>query len=464
MLKKFLLFVALCSSLFGCSLSEWKQEKTNARNMEKLLDLDVHKETLDNGLTIILVKNETIPTFSYYTLYRVGSKNERPGITGASHFLEHLMFKGAKKYGPGEFDYLIESNGGNNNAYTSHDLTVYYENLPLAALETIADLEADRMMNLLLEEGPFIKEKEVVLEERKMRYENSPEGQLFLAITSSIFKKTPYEESVIGSIKDIKNVTRDEIKAYFEKYYAPNNAVIVISGDININSTMRILRNKYAHLPPSPKLDKLTDDFINTEYKVKKTQGQEFHLHGQAPYPLFAFAYKSVRINDQNAIATDLLASILGDGSSSYFQQNLVENQAPTLSSLNVFNYTLAHAGVFAVMGQFLPKTSIKQFQKTFTQQTQRVCEKALTQRALDKAKNNYLVSFFRNLEKNSGIAQTLGLNEVFKGDYMFYKKDVASVNDTTLADVKRVCRQVFSQRPLYFTVWNQNSKSKGQK
>src|SRR5690606_26981284 len=222
---KFLLLVSM-TLLFSCS---------SLKTQETLgdINLDVKEVKLDNGLTALIIPDHKLPIFSLYLFYKVGGKNEVPGITGASHFLEHMMFKGAKKFGKNSIDFIIEGSGGSTNAYTTTDQTVYYENLPTSQLEQMLEIEADRMENLLLDENDFEKERAVVLEERRMRYENSPRGQLYLGLMSHLFEGTPYGRSVIGDIADLKTMTREQIYQYFKKFYAPNNVVVVIAGDVN---------------------------------------------------------------------------------------------------------------------------------------------------------------------------------------------------------------------------------------
>jgi len=211
---KFVLIPLILISLIGCSSKSEKPKK--AQSLSESINLDVHEIKLDNGMTALVYPNHRLPIFSVYLYYKVGGKNERPGITGASHFLEHMMFKGAKKYGQGKIDFMIEGSGGSTNAYTTNDQTVYYENLPTTELESILDIEADRLENLLLDKEAFEKERAVVLEERKMRYENSPRGQLYLGLMKNLYKGTPYGSSVIGEIPDLKSVTREQIHEYLK--------------------------------------------------------------------------------------------------------------------------------------------------------------------------------------------------------------------------------------------------------
>ena len=242
---KFVLIPLILISLIGCSSKSEKPKK--AQSLSESINLDVHEIKLDNGMTALVYPNHRLPIFSVYLYYKVGGKNERPGITGASHFLEHMMFKGAKKYGQGKIDFMIEGSGGSTNAYTTNDQTVYYENLPTTELESILDIEADRLENLLLDKEAFEKERAVVLEERKMRYENSPRGQLYLGLMKNLYKGTPYGSSVIGEIPDLKSVTREQIHEYFKKFYAPNNLTLVLVGDVDKKKAEEIIREKFIY-------------------------------------------------------------------------------------------------------------------------------------------------------------------------------------------------------------------------
>ena len=238
--------------------------------------LNVHKYVLDNGLKLLVYENHKLPIFSFHTFYDVGGRHESEGTTGATHFLEHMMFKGAKKYGPGIFDTLIESNGGSNNAYTTFDSTVYYENLPTktkdgeSLVEKMIDVEADRMENLLLEQQSFESERNVVLEERKMRYENSPSGKLWMALMKNIFEATPYGGSVIGSKEDLVSLKRDQVMDFFNKFYTPDNAVIVVAGDVDPSNVYDQVKEKYGQMKSSSAEIKQYKDKRNNEAIYQK--------------------------------------------------------------------------------------------------------------------------------------------------------------------------------------------------
>ncbi|MEK6626114.1 MAG: pitrilysin family protein, partial [Bdellovibrionota bacterium] len=246
----------LAFTLWGCSHQtnppafDAERASQLVQNGHELPKLAVHKKILKNGLVVLVHENHLLPIMSYHTFYDVGGRYESrsDGTTGATHFLEHMMFKGAKKYGPGLFDSQLEALGGSSNAYTTFDSTVYHQELPSSGLELIMDMEADRMGYLLLEEQAFEKERAVIFEERKMRYENSPHGKLLLAMMQEVFKGTPYGGSVIGDEVDLKNLSRPQLQDFFKKYYAPNNAIIVIVGDVDHEKIFALVEQKFGGL------------------------------------------------------------------------------------------------------------------------------------------------------------------------------------------------------------------------
>jgi zinc protease len=432
---------------------------------EKVVDMHikVFKATLENGLRVLIVENHNLPIFSYYTFYDVGARYERKGQTGASHFLEHLMFKGAKKYGPGKFDTLIEGNGGSTNAYTTFDSTVYYENLPVKSLEMIIDMEADRTVNLLLDPKTFESERNVVLEERKLRYENSPGGKLYLTMMQKVFKGTPYGGSVIGNKKDVETITRDEVYKYFKKYYAPNNAILIIAGDVDARYTFNMVKRYYGGLPASKNLEKTKAPLDDPKLYAHKTKyPKEVKIYANSPTPQFILAYPSYPMGKKEAFVLDMLSSILGDGESSYLNQKYVQNKKPFLTRIGVSNYTLKHNGVFFISGNLLKNTNLKKFKRRLTRDSKRFCRDGITERALQKTKNQYLIHYYHSLQSNAGVARFLGYRENFFGDYNFYKKEIDIYNSMTVNDVRQACQALFkNNHGLFLSVWNKHPSKK---
>lgn len=460
-----LIFLGLTVFCLACTTSKntsmTKVKTSDSKGSSELsLDFDVSKKTLKNGLTTLLVENKKLPIVTVYVYYRVGGKFERLGTTGSSHLLEHMMFKGAKKYGAGEFDKVVEGNGGRNNAYTTHDSTVYYESLPSDHLSTIIDLEADRMQNLLLEPVSFDKERDVVLEERKMRYENSDRGKLFLKMMKETFKGTPYGNSVIGEVQDLKTIPREKVLEYFKTYYAPNNAILVIVGDFDKDDVMEEVEKKFGPIPPSKNLEKIKKEHAKNQggFDFKGRFNREFHIHGQSKNPNFILAYKGVKITKREGFVLDILSSILGGGESSYLHQEFVVGKKPSLSKVYASNYTLQDSGVFFIGGELLQKKSLRQTKSKILNSLKKSCEKAVTSRSLQKIKNQYLSETLLSLDTNASVASYLGDREFYFNDYSHYKKEMAIYNSITVDEVKKACKSYLQKsKSNFFTVWNKH-------
>lgn len=467
-----LFFCLSCSQirLLNQSNNTQKNVKTTSRFDKKnafgtvqdinKLKINVVKKVLPNGLVVLLIENNYLPVFSFHTFYKVGARDEQKGLSGASHFLEHLMFKGTRNFSAGNFDHIIEGNGGTSNAYTTWELTSYYESLPSTALETIVQLEADRMHNLLIDERSFEKERKVILEERKFRYENSPRGKIHLKMMQEVFKNTPYGGSIIGTIKDLKSVKREQIYQYYKENYAPENAVICLVGSFNVEKTIRLFEKYYGHIPRSAKVHKIKSP-------KKKLQGRSklrrnINIHGNSPAPLFRMAFKGSKLDGKDSIKLEILASILGAGESSYLFQKFVVGRRNFLSRVNAVSLNFLEAGAFYITGELFQGVSIRRFKQRLVKSLRNVCQTAITKRSLIKAKNQHLVSYFSALETNSGIAEFIGNREVLLNDYNYYKKEIREYNRINVNDIKNVCEKYINLRDYTFiTLWKNFPKTK---
>jgi zinc protease len=457
-------FVMFClGSLLACSSSanKIKSEKIEVSSSSNFIDvkIPVEKKILSNGLTILVIPNHKLPIFSYYTFFKVGSKFEGKGITGASHFLEHMMFKGAKKFPEGVFDHYIEANGGNTNAFTTNDQTVYYENLPILSLEKIIEMEADRMENLALNPESFEKERQVILEERKMRYENSPGGQLYQLMLEEMMKGTPYETSVIGSIEDLKSVSRTQIQEYFKNYYAPNNAIIVVVGDVDPSKTIKLIEKYFSSIAKSEKLAELKSKVEKDDvFIAKPSWGKTFKVKGGSPEPLFSLAYSGDKIGTRRAFVMDLLSNILSEGVGSYLNQKYVSGDRQILSGIDAANYNLENAGVFFIKGSLLKGKNFDVFIKELKKTLKKSCNEAITDKNIQKTKNQYLVAAYGELETNDGKAIFLGTRESLFGDYKFYEKEFEIYDSITKEEIVKECKKIFNEdKSVVFSIWEKN-------
>lgn len=435
----------------GCSTTKRHQ------SLSESVHLEVEELKLDNGMTALIVPNKKLPIFSLYMFYKVGGKNEVKGITGASHFLEHMMFKGAKKYGKNKIDFMIEGSGGSTNAYTTNDQTVYYENLPSGQLATILDIEADRMENLLLDTDDFNKERAVVLEERRMRYENSPRGQLYLELMQILYKGTPYGSSVIGDIPDLKTVTREQIHAYFKNFYAPNNLSLVLVGDVDVDEAKKIIRERFAHIPSSDVVDKNHKSLTDDKFEPKLASDLVVAKKGESPNPIFMLAFPSYKAGHPRGYALDVLSSILGAGKSSSLINEYILINRPIATSMYAANQSLEKSGFFFVGGELVRGIKLEDFRTKLLSKLKSFCATEVTERSLQKIKNNYLVDLYTGLDTNAGLAQFLGERQLLFGDWRTYQKELSLYEKVSVQDVKDECVAIFSKPSVFVSVWNQH-------
>lgn len=446
-----LLFPLLLLPILIAGCSTTKKEKTLADS----INLDVEELKLDNGMTALIVNNPKLPIFSLYLFYKVGGKNEVPGITGASHFLEHMMFKGAKKFGKNTLDFIIEGSGGSTNAYTTNDQTVYYENLPSKELNMILDIEADRMENLALDADDFNKERAVVLEERKMRYENSPRGQLYQTMMQTLFAGTPYGRPVIGEIPDIKSVTREEMQAYFKRFYAPNNMTLVLVGDVSTANAKDMIREKFGKIPSSPSVEEAHASLKDEDFQPKITKPVVVNQKGESPSPIFMLSYPTYKVGHPKGFALDILSSILGSGKSASLINQYILVKRPVATSMYAAHQQLEKAGFFFVGGELVRGIKLNDFRTDLEKKLKSFCDTEITPRNIQKIKNNYLVDLYGGLDTNAGLAGFLGDRQQLMGDWRFYKEELRNYEKVTVEDVKAACNETFAKPSVFVSVWS---------
>ncbi len=282
---------------------------------------DVKSFTLKNGMKIFVLEDNSIPNANMYFFYRVGSRNEYTGITGISHFFEHMMFNGAKKYGPKQFDRVMEANGGSNNAYTSENITAYTDWFPSSSIELMFDLEADRIANLNFDPKMIESERGVILSERSTGLENNPLEQLWQEVQATAFIAHQYQWPVIGWESDIKNWTKEDLENYFHTYYAPNNCVVVISGDVKLDEVKKLAEKYFEPIAAGPKPRALHT--IEPEQKGEK----RVFVKREVPSPYIMITYHVPQSGTEDYYALDLLNSILSEGESSRLYNSIIDNQ-----------------------------------------------------------------------------------------------------------------------------------------
>jgi zinc protease len=402
--------------------------------------LDATVDSLKNGLKVILMEDHSVPVISRWTFYRVGSRNERPGITGISHFIEHMMFNGAAKYGPKEFDRILESNGGYSNAFTSEDMTAYYEDFASDVLELSIDLDSDRMRSLTFDPKYVVSEMGVVKDERLLRTDNSVEGSMYEELGALAFKAHPYGWPVIGWMSDLEKITRDDAVRYWKMYYAPNNAILVIVGDFDTKKALALVHKYYesipAQAPPEP--------VRTVEPEQLGERRAEVHKAAEMPQVLIGYHIPEVTSNDIYAL--DVLQYVLSEGESSRLYKKLVRG-------LGIAVYAGTNAawqispGLFTVDVKVKPDKTAAECETAVYAVLDDVAKNGITPAELEKAKNQIAANFYRSMQTVNGKARKIGSYEIYFGDFNEILKVQDRYRAVTADDVKRVAGKYFDPK-----------------
>ncbi|MCO5054952.1 pitrilysin family protein [Thermomonas sp.] len=399
-------------------------------------------KTLANGLKIIVWPDHDIPSANYYTFYRVGSRNEHVGITGLAHFFEHMMFNGTSRRAPGEFDRTMEAAGGSNNASTSNDLTIYTDWFPSSALETIFDLEGDRMANLAFDPKVVESERGVVYSERRSSVDNDGFGTLVEQMQATAFIAHPYHIPTIGWPSDIEHWTIDDLKAFFKTYYAPNNAVLVITGDIDPQQVFALADQYLATTPRQPAPPAVTT--VEPEQLGERRIVVE---RGDVRAPILAYAFHTgFGAAGKDAPALELLTTILADGDSSRLHQRLVEREQAAVD-VGAFADLGFDPGLFWVYAMLPPGADVTKAQALLDDELARIVRDGVTAAELDKARNLQLSAFWRQMATINGKARVLGTFEVFNGDYRLAFDAPSRYAAVSATDIQALAAKLLRQR-----------------
>ena len=395
--------------------------------------------TLGNGMKFLVVEDFSIPNANMYLFYKVGSRNEYQGITGLSHFFEHMMFNGAKKYGPKVFDEVMEFNGGANNAYTTQDLTVYTNWFPASSAEVMFDLEGDRISSLTIDPKMVESERGVVLSERSTGLENSPWRKTIQSVQAAAFVEHSYHWPVLGYEDDMKNWTQKDLERYFKMYYAPNNCIVVVSGAMKYEEVKRLAEKYLGFIPAQA----APPEILLKE--PKQTGERRVTVQKDVANPYLVIGYHVPEAKHEDYYALSILSSILTSGQSSRLYASLVD--AKQLSSMiftsykKTFNpnlfyfYTSANSGV-----------SETDIELAIYEELDKIKSSGITEKELQKIKNQKLMEFYGQIETINGKSNNLGTYELFFGDYKEMFEAPAKFDKVTIEDVKNVANKYFKK------------------
>ncbi len=400
---------------------------------------DVKTFTLKNGMKFLIVEDNSIPNANMYLFYRVGSRNEYQGITGLSHFFEHMMFNGAKKYGPKEFDRKMEFNGGANNAYTTENVTVYTDWFPSSATEVIFDLEADRIASLSIDPKMVESERGVVLSERSTGLENSPWNLLGQSVQAQAFQEHPYHWPVIGYEDDMKNWKQGDLERYFKTYYAPNNCVVVVSGSVKFDEIKKLAEKYIEPIPAQPAPPK-----INT-VEPPQTGERRVMVQKDVATPYLNIVYHTPESKHEDYYALTLLSDILSSGKSSRLYNALVDKKQLATQTFTDFGQSFDPYlfGVYAVASKGVKETDLE---KAIYDEIEKIKKDGVTENELQKVKNQEVMGFYSQVETINGKSNNIGTYEVFFGDYRKMFDAPTLYNKVTADDIKRVANKYFTK------------------
>ena len=434
-MKKFLVCKQIVLIIFFfSSLLIQAQNKEIAK-----INLPVHKYTLKNGLTVLLYQDNAIPMISYHTWYKVGSRDEYKGVTGAAHMLEHMMFKGSKKYSGNDFDKILHENGIVNNAFTNYDYTGFYQNLPSSKLELMMQIEVDRLSQLLIKEEDLLSERDVVKEERRWRVDNNPMMSLFELTMGTVFKTHNYKNPVIGTMNDISNYNPEVLRKFYQTYYVPNNAVLVLAGDIKINEAKKLIEKYYGPLEakviPERVYAKEPEQKVQYNAKIKRdVQGVSFNL-----------AYQSVPQNHKDMYALDLICQMIGSGTSSRLYKRLI-NGKEIATSANCNHFNMQDHGVFNLHVSVKPGLPMDEALNVVYNEVYMLRTFPVKDAELEKAKILSIKSIVDSLKTIDGKARALATSEITTGSHETILNDIQKYQLVTTKEIKDVAAKYLNQ------------------
>jgi zinc protease len=359
--------------------------------------------TIENGLTVYILEEPKAPVATIQVWYHVGGRNELSGRTGLAHMLEHMMFKGTTNHGKGEYSRLIAKNGGTENAFTANDETVYFSNLASDRVELGLELEADRMANLLLDPKEAMLERDVVKEERRMRTDDDPQSLLVETGYALAFLAHPYGRPVIGWMEDISRLTRDDMAAFYHRYYTPGNATLVIVGDVSAKQLMPVVQRTFGSIPARP----VTFDPITPEQP--QLGERRFVLKREAQLPVVFMGYHVPNYSGPDAAALEVLGTILSSGKSSRLYQNLVYQQRIALSADGGYDPLSIDPDLFYFYGMAQPGHTHEELEASLDQEIAKLQHELVGDRELQKAKNGLLAAYIFGQDSNFFRAMQIG-------------------------------------------------------
>jgi zinc protease len=419
--------------------------------------LDYTMTTLPNGMQVVLLEDHSTPIVHTEVWYHVGSKNERPGRTGFAHLFEHMMFKGSKNVEPEGHPSWISSIGGQSNAYTTEDATVFWETVPAQYLPLVLWLEADRLATLRIEEDVFKTEREVVKEERRMRIDNQPYGRLNELIYDQAFTVHPYKHPTIGSMKDLEAASINDVRDFFRTYYVPNNSTVVLVGDFNTKEAQELVTKYLGRIPKS---DRPVPRDIPRE--PPQTRERRVTIEENWPLPAVVVAHHITFDGDPDSYPLHIASKVLSDGQSSRIQRKLVYEKQLALAAFGGGNI-IEDPNLFYAVAIVQPGHTTRETIDALIAELDQLRAEPITPEELQQAKNQLARDYIFGRESNKDKARQLGHAAVIHNDIKTADGEFDIFMNITQADVQRVARKYFTpENRLVMTIMPKGSTAGG--
>lgn len=399
--------------------------------------VEIQEFTLDNGLKILVYEDHFAPVVSTQIHYRVGAYNETLGLTGISHLLEHMAFKGTKKHPTHRYWQKIEEAGGMANGFTSENRTVYFANLGRDRYEVELELEAERMQNLLIVENEFMPEKQVVMEERRLS-ENDPYGSFFEQLALVSYSIHPYRRPILGFMADLERITRDDVYQWYRQYYNPANAVIVIAGDVTSDEAYRAVKKHFGKIRGRA--------VEETAYEEPEQKGERrFEYRTRVQTPALAINYHTVNVAHDDVGALDVVSMILSHGLSSRFEQNIVRGQGLAVHA-DVYHMKYKYAGGFAIFAIPQAGIGLSELERALHAAVDSLKNVPVSDAELEKARNQSLASAVYRQDSPTGIGMWAGWMEIEAGDWREMNRYFEKIEKVNREDIMRVAQTYFKK------------------
>ncbi len=393
--------------------------------------------TLDNGLHVILHNDASAPVIITSVMYHVGSKNENPERTGFAHFFEHLLFEGTENIKRGEWFKIVTANGGTNNANTSEDRTYYYEVFPSNSLELGLWMESERMMHPIINQIGVDTQNEVVKEEKRLRVDNQPYGSLIAEVKKNMYVKHPYRWAPIGSMEHLDAATLEEFQAFNKKFYVPNNAVLVVAGDLNDVSKTKEWINKYFGAIPRGKdvvVEKFVEEPITSTIKAS-------YQDPNIQKPMIVATYRTPSMKTRDARVLDMISTVLSEGKSSRMYKKIVDDKKMALQ-IGAFNYSQEDYGMYILYGMPQGTFTSEDIVKEIDEEVVKLQTELLTDKEMQKLKNIYENNYVNGNSNVEGIAENLASYYLLHGDINLINTEIEMYRSITAQEIRDVAKK----------------------